>query len=295
MRRLVGLVALAITAAFVLGIGCTESQSESESFCSGAAPYSGTPDSAVNPPPFFVAFGSGIVTSADGMTWNKQESTFGNFNSAAYGDGRMIAYGGDFGGCFGLSEDGAVWTELINESFAGRSFTLAHGAGQFVAVGPGVDPLAPGGTAYASADGITWAGASGDIPAARSVTYGGGKFVSVGTAAIATSSDGLSWTNVLFDAPRQLFDVAHGDAVFVAVGNSGSIFTSSDGVHWSAQQSNLSGGYFLRGVTYGDGLLLRWATGTTPISGRIQARSLQARTALFGPRGIQASARNCGM
>lgn len=259
MRGLVGLVALAITGAFVLGIGCTEGQSESESFCSSAAPYSGTPDVTepkVDPPPFFVAFGSDIVTSIDGVTWSRQESSFGNFNSAAYGDGRMIAYGGDFGGCFGLSENGAVWTELVNETFAGRSFALAHGAGRFVAVGPGVDPLASGGSAYASTDGVTWADASGEIPEVRSVTHGGDKFVAVGTAAIAISSDGLSWTSAPFDAPRQLFDVAHGAGVFVAVGNSGSIFSSVDGVHWSEEQSGLSGGYFLRGVTYGDGLFV---------------------------------------
>lgn len=259
MRGLVGGVALVIIAAFMLGTGCAEAQPESESFCSSAAPYSGTPDVAdpkVDAPSFFVAFGSGIVTSTDGVTWSRQESTFGNFNSAAYGDGRMIAYGGDFGGCFGVSDDGAVWTELIDESFTSRPFALAHGAGRFVAVGGGPDPLAPGGTAYASADGVTWTDASGDIPEARSVTYGGGKFVAVGTASIATSSDGLSWTSAPFDAPRQLFDVAYGDERFVATGNSGSIFTSSDGVRWREEQSGLSGGYFLRGVTYGDGLFV---------------------------------------
>lgn len=169
----------------------------------------------------------------------------------------MIAYGGDVGGCFGLSKDGAVWTTVTNESFAGQPLALAHGAGRFVAVGDSSDPLAPGGSAYASDDGVTWTSTTGDIPEARSLIYGGGTFVAVGNASIATSPDGLSWTSAVFDAPRQLFDVTHGDGKFVATGNAGAIFTGSDGTQWSAQESGLpDGGYFLRGVAHGDGLFV---------------------------------------
>ncbi len=259
MRGLVGRVALTIMAAFMLGISCTTTEPESGSFCSSSNPYSETPDSTsleVEPPPFFVAFGNGIATSADGILWTRRESAFGNFSSAAYGDGQMIAYGGDFGGCIGLSENGAVWTELVSESLGGQSFALAYGAGRFVAMGANSDPLAGGGSAFASDDGVTWTSTSGDIPEARSVIYGDGTFVAVGNASIATSPDGLSWTSAAFDAPRQLFDVAHGDEGFVVTGNSGSIFTGSDGLQWSAQQSGLTDGYFLRGVTHGDGLFV---------------------------------------
>ena len=154
-----------------------------------------------------------------------------------------------------MSEDGAEWSETCYESFWNMQ-DLAYGAERFVLAGHGGDLFATGGDIFVSLDGIDWTQAAGEVPRARAVAYGGGKFIAVGTAAVATSPDGSVWTKTPFDYHRQLFDVVHGDGTFVITGNFGSVFASSDGVTWTEEQSGLAGAFFLRGVVHGNGLFV---------------------------------------
>jgi hypothetical protein len=114
--------------------------------------------------------------------------------------------------------------------------SLAYGNGKYVAVGVNGSY---GKVAY-STDGLNWT--ASDIPdvlALYGITYGGGKFVTVGWSQLAYSYDGTNWTrtNVGHKNYNNLQGVAYGNGKFVAVGTAGHNYTtfaySSDGINWS--------------------------------------------------------------
>ena len=82
------------------------------------------------------------------------------------------------------------------------------------------------------------------------ISYGNGVFVAVGEAGtIYTSSDGETWTRRSSGTSQSLRDVAYGGGTFVAVGEGGTILSSADGVTWTRRSSRA--GYDLHGVGYG--------------------------------------------
>ena len=75
-------------------------------------------------------------------------------------------------------------------------------------------------------------------------------FVAVGeSGTILTSSDGTTWTSRTSGTSQGLDGVSYGDSTFVAVGVIGTILTSSDGASWTSRTSGTS--YNLYGVSYG--------------------------------------------
>ena len=82
-----------------------------------------------------------------------------------------------------------------------------------------------------------------------------GLFVSVGkSGTILTSSDGTSWTKKSSPTFKTLWGVTYGNGLFVMVGSLGNILTSSDGTSWTERTSGISES--LNGVTYGNGLFV---------------------------------------
>ena len=74
-------------------------------------------------------------------------------------------------------------------------------------------------------------------------------FVTVGqSGTILTSSDGISWTSRTSGTTNTLYGITYGNSTFVTVGVSGTILTSSDGVTWTSRTSGTSEN--LIGVTY---------------------------------------------
>ena len=68
------------------------------------------------------------------------------------------------------------------------------------------------------------------------ITYGDGKLVAVGGSKIFTSTngvDGTSWTTVDLGGGINLNAVVYGKSMFVVVGSSGNLYTSSDGYTWT--------------------------------------------------------------
>jgi photosystem II stability/assembly factor-like uncharacterized protein len=87
------------------------------------------------------------------------------------------------------------------------------------------------------------------------VTYGNGKFVTVGAyGTVLTSSDGIVWTPQDSGCTHHLYGVGFGDNTFVAVGGYGTILTSPDGVTWTTRLSGTMHplSYDLDGVSYGE-------------------------------------------
>jgi hypothetical protein len=82
------------------------------------------------------------------------------------------------------------------------------------------------------------------------LSYGNGMFVAAGDSGVLyTSSDGADWKERVSGTNQPIRDVAFGGGTFVAVGGGGTILTSPDGVVWTRGSSGT--GYDLNGVAYG--------------------------------------------
>ena len=82
------------------------------------------------------------------------------------------------------------------------------------------------------------------------ISYGNGLFVAAGeSGALYTSSDGSAWKERSSGTYQSLRDVTYGSGTFVAVGGGGTILTSADGLTWTLQPSGT--GRDLHGVGYG--------------------------------------------
>ncbi len=85
------------------------------------------------------------------------------------------------------------------------------------------------------------------------MTFGGGRFVSVGGAGtILSSTDGTNWLQQASGSATDLYAVVHGSGRFVAVGNPGQTLISTDGISWAGyQQTNI-----LLGIACGENLFV---------------------------------------
>ena len=81
------------------------------------------------------------------------------------------------------------------------------------------------------------------------VAFGDGLFVAVGNNATVTSPDGINWT---LRNGNGSYRVIYANNQFVAVGNGGAIFTLTNGTNWSYRNSGVS--YALYDVAYGNGM-----------------------------------------
>ena len=82
-----------------------------------------------------------------------------------------------------------------------------------------------------------------------------GMFVTVGkSGTILTSSNGTSWTERNSGTSEPLHGVTYGNGIFVTVGGSGTIITSSNGTSWTQRNSGTSDS--LRDITYGNGIFV---------------------------------------
>jgi hypothetical protein len=87
------------------------------------------------------------------------------------------------------------------------------------------------------------------------VAYGANRFVAVGdSGAVLTSPDGVHWTGQASGNANNLASVAFGLSVFVAVGDEGIILTSPNGVQWTSRDTGAN--YDFRGIAFGNGLFV---------------------------------------
>jgi hypothetical protein len=112
------------------------------------------------------------------------------------------------------------------------------------------------GTIATSPDGVVWTQKkSGTTDDLCCVAYGNGTYVAVGwKGAVVNSSDGDNWTISNSGTVTGFMSVTFGNGRFVAVGGSGVILVSQDGMHWAKKSSGLT--YNFTGVTYGGGLFV---------------------------------------
>lgn len=109
-----------------------------------------------------------------------------------------------------------------------------------------------GGFVATSPDGITWTqGSLGNNSEYESIAYGNGRFVAVGELApVISSADGITWQVETVGSTR-INGAAFGNNLFVIVGGIGSFWTSPDGQSWTKQPVLTTSG--LRAAVYGGG------------------------------------------
>jgi hypothetical protein len=142
--------------------------------------------------------------------------------------------------CDFSSSDGITWTKGALRLFTGLNSSvpsLTYCNGFFFILGDA-------GTILTSPNGTTWTKQnSNTVSILRSVTYGDGQFVVVGTT-ILTSRDGRAWEEIS-NGDEQNFgllnSVAYGNGQFVAV--SRNLYFSPDGKNWTKKDLNILYGF----------------------------------------------------
>jgi hypothetical protein len=155
-----------------------------------------------------------------------------------------------------ISLDGVNWYEFGG---CGVRYGVAYGNGIAVAVGLGscfdstsdltISPEVAG-THWNSVTTNPGYGWS-DRKDFSDITYGNKLFVAVGqSGVIYTSSDGSTWEKVDSGTTQWLNGVHYANGLFVAVGEQGTIRTSSDGITWTSRDVSVSVGF--KDITYGN-------------------------------------------
>ena len=151
-------------------------------------------------------YGSSILYSHDGITWNDSINGFGivgrvkTGKGVAYGMNSWVAVGSD--SVIKYSRNGEKWIDAIN-GFTVDGIAVAYGNNTWVAVGTDVDidssgeQLATNHTCIKwSPNGLSWYIAYEDpngISSLRDVTFGDNRWIAVGIDGVLSSSDGKQW------------------------------------------------------------------------------------------------------
>lgn len=222
------------------------------------------------------------LSLAPGVQWTARDAKSGGvWSSMVWQYGRFVSV------CFNCSSsanvntspDGINWT-LRSSGVAGL-IGVAWGNGRFCAVSTSASQAA------SSIDGITWTASA--LPNANtwhSLAYGAplgapGNFVAVSTSGtgnrVITSNDCKTWTPRTSAADVNWNKVAYYNGTFVAVGDGGSIATSSDGgVTWTLRTSPTS--LSLLGVAGGNGLWVAVADASSAATTAVVVTSPDAIT-----------------
>ncbi len=196
-----------------------------------------------------------VLTSPDEVNWTSQISGYeGTIFAVAFQNGRYLAVGRSSG--VGLtSNDGFVWTP-IQADFEECKLLHEFASGELA--------LGDNGTILFSTDGVQWVDVSTPLPGEDYVGIAGWNTLValLNSSQFMVSTDGQNWSPVNHGIPSAWFSgVCQGpNGRFVAVGQSGAIAYSDDGLTWTpALGSGLTSETFIS-VAFGAGKYV--ATGT---------------------------------
>jgi len=107
-----------------------------------------------------------------------------------------------------------------------------------------------------STDGTTWTNVSSGVEDDLwDVAYGNGVFVAVGGNTVLVSSDGLTWNEYTPPTGFSSYSITFGNGIFVAVdSNPNSVFISNNGISWT--EVTLPSSTTFTDITYGGGLFV---------------------------------------
>ena len=244
--------------------GTIITSSDGATWASGSAATNALYDvtyGVVNGNGIFVAVGAGgtIVTSPDGTNWTAVNSTVTDpLDSVIYdaGGGLFVAVGA---GSIVTSTDGSTWTPQTVPGGVSYLASVASNGSLYVASGAY-------GSVLTSEDATTWTLVTRSLPWASDAAFGNDAFVIVGGTSILRSADGAHWLPQANPAGSDLYGVTYGASGFVAVGDSGTIVTSSDGASWTDRTANSGTTNDLYGIAYGNGLFVAAGAGGTVLT-----------------------------
>ena len=181
----------------------------------------------------------GAPPTPTSLTWTVAREGHPNLNGVA-SNGSVYVMVADYGEIYTSSDAGESWTKHVVDTARRQVSAVTWANGQFVAVGN----WCCGGTGsaavvFTSPDGTTWtardSAPAGNNVRLRSVAYGDGRYVAVGESGeVLWSADGVSWTAGSSGTTEGLKGVAFGGGVFVAVGWNRTVLRSTDGgASWS--------------------------------------------------------------
>jgi len=166
------------------------------------------------------------------------------------------ADGGGGGNYYNITAAGTYTVDLAAGLYGYASTAEVTVGGVFID-GAGLANYASTITSIVALGGITWTTRTSGFGSndISSVTYGDGLYVAVGeSGTLTTSTDGTTWTSRTSGfGTTYISGVTYGDGLYVAVGSSGTMTTSPDGITWTTRTSGF-GTTDIYGVTYGDGL-----------------------------------------
>ncbi|HMJ65951.1 MAG TPA: hypothetical protein VK615_11425 [Candidatus Binatia bacterium] len=217
---------------------------------------------------FGVGERSCILSSTDLQTWTSPVSaTYSDLRGITFGQQKYVAVGKEGSGV--VSGDGLQWTARpVYQTIGGMPNTwfnaASFGNGSFVSVGGQGAPI------FTSRDATSWTNQYWNLGVDElfGMTYGSGRFVSVGAsstgygvrAGIRTSDSGTTWSSIIPGPQAALRCVANGNGIWVAAG--ADLLTSSDGLNWTSRSYAPAG--TLYAATFGQGrFVLAGDTGGT--------------------------------
>lgn len=183
-----------------------------------------------------IEYGGRCITSDTGKTWTSVgtiDASIGAILNLKFGAGLFVVLCAcedpEFGSRYRIysSPDGGSWT--LRYDTDGLLYCIAFGAGKWLS------RISNSNTAFISADLQSWETHTiGFTLNSNAMTFGSGRFVSVGRTdlgygvqGIGQTQDGISWTYM--GAPAgNLVDVAFGSGTFVAVGANMAISADGD-------------------------------------------------------------------
>lgn len=204
--------------------------------------------------------GNGIYSSPDGMSWTLRVSANRDNHRASYNDGYFVIGSGTGGGdgYIYASADGTSWTYGPQGAVGANSVE----AGIYVA---SLNRTLAIGTQYkynntVPTSATAWAGTpsglSGrptDVAWSPTASIG----VVTGPSGVYSSTNLITWT--LRVSASNMYAVSWCETQFVAVGASGQIYTSPDGVNWTFRSSGTFNNLF--GVASYNGVILAVGSG----------------------------------
>lgn len=219
-----------------------------------------------------------IAISHDGETWTVTSGMFSAEEVALVGTagGQVVAYGPTRAY---VSPDGLSWTPDAPLPLDGCALTnVVKVQGRFW--------TARCGAVLSSTDLLRWEGDTG-TPNLAAVAYGNRRYVAVGsrerrdgkTGFVMTRTPAGEWSVVTPDLPAPLLDVVFTGSTFVAVGEGGAAYLSSNGLEWEIVPSPLLSGWKARGLVWNGSRLLALGGG----SGLLSSPDGRSWSSLPGP------------
>ena len=223
----------------------------------------------------FLTTGSNtILASLDGIAWNGQTIPTDDYLIATAFGNGTYVATGTRGTIFS-STDLHAWIDRSLENEPADFYSVCFGNGLFVAVNIDANDKQQS-SIYTSPDGTSWTEIGGLNATLWQVTFGNGLFVAVGENGVITSStDGSHWTPQQTTTTERLMAATFGEDRFVAAGDGGTILVSPDGYAWTDR--SLSAKTDLYAVTYGTGKFVAVGDGGAVFTAALDETAVRGR------------------